>query len=474
MPAPSVQVDVGPFARALRRAWRDTRIAVFMPLFLAGSITSVVALAALTQGSMFEGASFSNATGGRSYHAFVALISLLALFLVCIYRKSALYGGAASLVVLFALLTLEIQNALAPPLRWIDVLLLGLIAMTACLAVDFIWTLRWLLRSRRPSFAHLEGFARLCRERRRLYWAIEPLRLLWLLPALLLGLLVTVLLQFGKAYFAVKVIGIPTDAFQNMQRSFAWLEANPGLYIGYFVVESLQIVLTIVALVYIFRFFWALVRRSAEKVIADTSYQPIVFLRSFRDEEAHLRSRRAFDRMTFRKRRLEEVVVRTLAPLGPAVAIGMPGERIPKLGALRAYYREDEWREAVLSWIRRSYVVVVVAGTSPWALWEFNHALVTGFDGRLLLVVPPDADGSVRAQRWQKVCEAAKGTRWHQAMQEQDPARLLAVVFGEDGQLITFDGTTGEQVDVEVALRVAAGHLAAVRAATVARSGGAA
>lgn len=461
----SFPMSVGPFAKTLRRAWRDARIAVFMPLFLAASLFLIVGIAALSKGALFDGASLAGATEGKNAvdvyrQAFLALVALLTLLSICSYRKPALIVGAVCMVTISVLSAFEILEALRPPVRPADFVVMGLVALTAGLAIDYLVAFRALSISQSPSLGDLETFARLCRNRRRRYWATEPLKVLWLIPAALLGLAAAVLLQLAKAYTTITLLGVPPEAFRQLERMFEWIEAHPIQYAGVFVAEAIQLILTIVGFVYAFRFFWPLTRRSAELVIADETYQPIVFLRSFRDEQALLRSRRAFDRMTFRKRRLEEVVVRMLAPLGPAVAVGVPGERIPKLGALRAYYPEDQWREAVLSWISRSYVVVVVAGLSPWALWEFNHVLASGMDGRLLLVVPHESDTAARRLRWEKVCEAARGTHWHNAMVLQDPTGLIAVLFSPDGRLIALSGRADEQVDVEVAVRLATGHLA--------------
>src|SRR5262249_61590036 len=84
---------------------------------------------------------------------------------------------------------------------------------------------------------------------------------------------------------------------------------------------------------------------------------------------ATVTSKRLFDRLVRRRRRLEEIAVSALRPLGAAIAIGQPGERLPKLGAIRAYYPDDKWQAAVLEWMRRAQLIVLVGGASPWALW---------------------------------------------------------------------------------------------------------
>src|SRR5690606_38058744 len=129
-------------------------------------------------------------------------------------------------------------------------------------------------------------------------------------------------------------LGIPRNLYRDPQAHGAFVEAHPLLAVTSAVADVAQIILTIVLAVVILRFFWRLVVADAKRLLDDPSYRPIVFLRSFGDDQAKVTSKRLFDRLVWRKRRLEEIAVAALAPLGAAIAIGQPGERLPRLGAM--------------------------------------------------------------------------------------------------------------------------------------------
>jgi hypothetical protein len=69
------------------------------------------------------------------------------------------------------------------------------------------------------------------------------------------------------------------------------------------------------------------------------------------------------------KKRSEELVVDLLSPQGPVVAIGRPGEKVPRLGAARLYVG-DNWKDVVRSLMERSQLIVMFAGTTPGFAWE--------------------------------------------------------------------------------------------------------
>jgi hypothetical protein len=70
----------------------------------------------------------------------------------------------------------------------------------------------------------------------------------------------------------------------------------------------------------------------------------------------------------------EEQLAATVAPIGPMVAIGRPGERLPKPGAVRAYAGDEEWREVVDNWLSISRLVILRAGATEGLWWEIKRA----------------------------------------------------------------------------------------------------
>ena len=102
--------------------------------------------------------------------------------------------------------------------------------------------------------------------------------------------------------------------------------------------------------------FWALLlqlgrklsRPDAAILLAADERAPIVLLRAFQDDEKSVKRRSVLARLLFwgfgGRIRLEEAIAGELSRFGPFVAIGEPGERLPDLGAARAYFSETNGR----------------------------------------------------------------------------------------------------------------------------------
>ena len=84
---------------------------------------------------------------------------------------------------------------------------------------------------------------------------------------------------------------------------------------------------------------------TADEVLARDARPPVLYLRSFRDDDA---THAVFERWLLRLNyRSEEELAATFAEVGPLVAVGRPGEVLPHLGAARFYFRDDEWKDRV-------------------------------------------------------------------------------------------------------------------------------
>ncbi|MFJ3923938.1 hypothetical protein [Streptomyces sp. NPDC090022] len=83
----------------------------------------------------------------------------------------------------------------------------------------------------------------------------------------------------------------------------------------------------------------------------------------------------------------EEFLVRQFDRLGPVVAVGQPGERLPLLGARRGYLPLDDWQAAVSELISGAHVVMLSAAPGPGTVWEFTEAVRLTPPDRLLLLI---------------------------------------------------------------------------------------
>lgn len=83
----------------------------------------------------------------------------------------------------------------------------------------------------------------------------------------------------------------------------------------------------------------------------------------------------------------EEDLVRRFRRLGRVLAIGRPGEPLPKAGAQRMYVADSEWQRTVSGLIGRARVVTLSVGTGQGTVWEFEESLRTLPPERLVLLI---------------------------------------------------------------------------------------
>jgi hypothetical protein len=127
-----------------------------------------------------------------------------------------------------------------------------------------------------------------------------------------------------------------------------------------------------------------------ERIITD-SKPDVLYLRTFRSDrstaryifwmlcnEAFLWSGLATE---------EEQLAAVLRPFGDLVAIGQPGESLPKPGAVRLYASDEEWKEVVKHQIRAARLVVLRAGMGENLLWELKQTIETLNPQKVLILV---------------------------------------------------------------------------------------
>jgi len=199
----------------------------------------------------------------------------------------------------------------------------------------------------------------------------------------------------------------------------------------------------------------------ASRLLETDERSPILLLRSFADDAKQIRAKGLATRVLFLgllgRKRLEAAIADELSCLGPFIAIGQPGERLPRLGAARAYFGDDEWQSAVVDWIARARLIVMIAGRTPWVQWELRQIVRAGQLGKLLLLLPP---GPVedRRHRIELISEALDDRRLRSA----DAQRVVAVRFSaaEDplrhqSGIVVVESTETTEVGYELGIRVA-------------------
>lgn len=149
--------------------------------------------------------------------------------------------------------------------------------------------------------------------------------------------------------------------------------------------------------------------RSAEEALERNPHRPILYLRSF-NIDAQLGmvswSQRALTALlaAYTPPTAEQQLTYFFRKLGPVIAFGRPGEKIPELGAARFYVSMDSWQERVADVVRVSQLIVWASGTSEGLRWELSYLMKSVAPGQLVLWAHPhlmSLKREAREKEWQ-------------------------------------------------------------------------
>ena len=144
-----------------------------------------------------------------------------------------------------------------------------------------------------------------------------------------------------------------------------------------------------------------------ERNAASGARAPVLYLRSFSRDMTAMKA--AWFLQQNASSSLEEQLRNAVAPIGPFVGIGMPGESLPPAGAHRLHFADDEWQEKVDALMRSAALVIILVGKGGAGLrWETQHAFDTVDRSRILLLV---TRGKRQYEEDAKGIERASGIR---------------------------------------------------------------
>jgi TM2 domain-containing membrane protein YozV len=138
---------------------------------------------------------------------------------------------------------------------------------------------------------------------------------------------------------------------------------------------------------------WKYDVRRATEVVATDARPPVVYLRSFQDDvKAPIGGGPLGPALKvvswFMPTSFEQELAVIMNRVGPFVAVGRPGERLPELGASRFYFTDDEWRTRVSALIAEARLTVILCGPTPNLWWEIDHVFASTPPRRVVLIIP--------------------------------------------------------------------------------------
>ncbi|MBT2971668.1 MAG: hypothetical protein B6D72_14570 [gamma proteobacterium symbiont of Ctena orbiculata] len=155
-----------------------------------------------------------------------------------------------------------------------------------------------------------------------------------------------------------------------------------------------------------------------EEVLANDHRAPILYLRSFNDQADDFTLGGFFSAVgaMFGNRNMglstsswgptfQSQLAYVMERVGPYIAVGRPGVRLPGTGAARLYVPDEQWQQRVTQLIRSARLVIIRAGTSAGLNWEIETVRRIISKPHQLLVILPLSKKGYRAFR-QSVAEA--------------------------------------------------------------------
>ena len=125
----------------------------------------------------------------------------------------------------------------------------------------------------------------------------------------------------------------------------------------------------------------------------------------------------------------EELICRGLSDIGPVIAIGQPGEQLPRLGAVRKYIPTDRWQDEVDALMDSSSIICFVVGDSAGLLWEFDLIAKKHHVAKTIFLIPP---GEGFQAAWQGFSHYAQKQGYFAELPSKLPEDSLAILdFGE-------------------------------------------
>jgi hypothetical protein len=268
------------------------------------------------------------------------------------------------------------------------------------------------------------------------------------------GAVALALLVFGLSLAATGLAGL------TFGPSLSGLQRSQSLGIEPTVLDVGMLVLGVLLLViggFSVRLARMWARVSAERLRTRDPRPPVLYLRSFEDDElilpAVLSARRPFLEL-FAVRGsdpFEESIAWQVSAYGPVVAIGRPGRSIASLGAARDLLPDDVWRQGVSDRMAEARAIVVTIGSTDGLRWEMAQLVTGGYLDRTVFVVPPTDDEAIR-ERWRFTTEALNAAGANVPELPVAPERIVAAATVRAGGWWVAVGDLRDEATYRVAM----------------------
>lgn len=148
-----------------------------------------------------------------------------------------------------------------------------------------------------------------------------------------------------------------------------------------------------------------------EVIMKNDNRSPVLYLRSFNDEVEDRSMTKYVKSLSISNKkdlaltvppigfREQDALGYVFRKVGPYIALGKPGERIPELGSSKIYVPNESWQSTIREFFRKSKLIIFRAGKTEGLKWELKELVQTVKPQKIVMILPvKDEDYSIFIQ----------------------------------------------------------------------------
>ncbi|HSL55995.1 MAG TPA: hypothetical protein VK868_16435 [Pyrinomonadaceae bacterium] len=171
----------------------------------------------------------------------------------------------------------------------------------------------------------------------------------------------------------------------------------------------------------------------ADSLLSVDPREPILFLRSFEDDE---KTKTVPPTKALIDFSLETRLSNHFRFFGPFIAVGSSEETVTTPGAARVVLSDSEWQDNVLNLIKKSALIVMYSGKTHWVNWELTKVIEAVRVTSLILLIP-EVETEDIAARIAQLRIVFANTVWHSGLEKiSNFQNVRALKFVSDGSVI--------------------------------------
>ena len=197
------------------------------------------------------------------------------------------------------------------------------------------------------------------------------------------------------------------------------------------------------------RIFRRLTSTPSIEILKIDQRSPILLLRSFEDDQIKFKAGSLGTKAYF-----EEAIAASFWGYGPVIAIGKPGERLPRVGACREYCEPQNWQVRILELFDAVSTVVFIIGLTEGLDWEFSQLRDRGKIKNCIFLLPP-LPAKKTLFRLQKIKEQLPELVDLGEFKKNSIHHIRAIFFDKTGVPICFTSKRAMPPDYDIIIHAA-------------------